>query len=490
MSLLFKNLVAILNTKHGRLCISGLALILCALCSDKVRAGDLPSVPGLQLQTSGPNRCANIGDWYTTNGAGTSPNCNGQATTSADKRHRFNIDITQEMLDAAGGIVNITVIDAESTSGGAIVDEVIGASDPTRFQLYDANGSLLDSRTTASGSPNGTSLVFSVNSPGTYQLTSETGARSIERNTTSSPDRSNDDNSFRIQIPDAGASPELQSLSGQFQGTMQQNTGANISFDAFFLVGPGVDALELRNFDLDGNGNSVGLAYSRPDGANVGSATVSNNGVWNSGGNLNTGADNFAINNAASNFTDSGIWKIDVNNLTNSNQFILEANTGDGDRLVVYDSLPLRAGNFTITPDTTRTVTSGQTVDHPFTVTNLFGTTDIINLSLSDTEDDYTVELFDANTNQALTDIDGDGNLDTGILDPNQAIDLILRVTHDGSSRSPDDATQISAVSFMDTKVGTNNNITRSVTKITNFDFQANVAVPNPRIHERLRSWS
>ena len=479
MNLLFKNLVDILNTKHRRLYIGGLALILCALTPDKIKSAELPSVDGLQFQTSGANRCANIGDWYTTDGRGTTPNCTSEATTSRDKIHRFNIDITQEMLDAAGGIVDIVVIDAESNGGGSIVDEVFGAADPTRFQLYDSNNSLLDSKTTASGSPNGTNLVFSVNSPGTYQLTSETGARLINRD--SRPGLNNDDNSFRLQIPDAGTSPELQSLIGQFQGTMQQNTGADISFDAFFLVGPGVDALELRNFDLDGNGNNVGLAYSNPNGANVGSPTVSNNGVWNGGGTLNTGGDNFPINNAASNnFADAGIWKIDVNDLNSNNQLILEANTGDGDRLVVYDNIPPRAGNFTITPDTTRTVRSGQSIDHPFTVTNLFGTTDIINLSLSGTNADYTVQLLDANTNQVLTDTDGDGSLDTGILDPNRAIDLILRVTHNGSNSSPDDATQIDAVSFMDTKVDSANNITRSITKTTIFDTLATVPTPNP----------
>ena len=477
MSLLFKNLVATFNTKHRQLYVSGVALILCALTSDKVSSAELPSVNGLQFQTSGPNRCANIGDWYTTDGTGNTPNCNGTATSSTDKIHRFNIDITQEMLDAAGGIVNISVLDAESTAGGSVTDEVQGGVfDPTRFQLYNSDGSLLDSRTTNSGSPNGTNLVFSVNQPGTYQLTSETGARFINRNT--ALELNDDDNSFQIRIPEAGGDPELQSLIGQFQGTMQQNTGNNISFDLYFLVGPGVNALELRNFDLD---NRAALVYTNPNGTSVGNSTVSGNGVWNGGGNLNTGGDNFAINNAAPNFNDTGIWKIDVNNLNDNNQFILEANTGDGDRLVVYDSPPLRAGNFTITPDTTRTVRSGQAVDHPFTVTNLFATTDIINLSLSGTNADYTVQLFDANTNQTLTDTDGDGNLDTGILDPNQSIDLILQVTHNGSnSNSPNDITQIDAVSFMDTKVDPNNNTIRSVTKTTTFDSQADVPAPNP----------
>ncbi len=459
MSPLFKHLVAILNIQHYRqLCIGGLALILCSLASNRVRSVELPSVAGLRFQTSGPNRCANIGDWYTTDGTGSTPNCNTSAT-STDKIHRFNIDITQEMIDAGGGNVNITILDAESEGN---LDEVRGTSDPTRFQLFDESGVLLDSKTTTSNSGNGTNLVFSVSSAGTYQITSETGARFINGNNDTT--LNDDDNTFSIQIPDAGAAPELQSLIGQFQGTMQQNTGNRLSFDLYFLVGPGTNALKLRNFDVDNNLTS--LVYRNPSGASVGNPTISGNAVWNGGGNLNTGSDDFPINTTEPNFADVGIWTIEFNGLSSSNQFILEANTGDNDRLIVYDSPPVRAGNFTITPDTTRTTTVNTPVDHPFDVTNIFGTTDIINLSLSGAESNYTTELINASTSQPLTDTDKDGNLDTGILDPNETISLILRVTPNTGATS-NDTTQIDAVSYMDLKVDPNNNITRFVTKTT-----------------------
>ena len=459
MSLLFKNLLTILNTKHRRFYIGGLALISCALTSNKVISAELPSVTGLQFQTSGPNRCANIGDWYTTDGTGTGPNCNNNATTSTDKIHRFNIDITQEMIDAAGGAVNITILDAESNGGGG--DEVNNTSDPTRFRLLDSSGNQLDSRTVASGSANGTSVNFSVSSAGTYQITSETGARFINGNNDTG--LNDDDNTFRIRVPDAGTDSRLQAQIGQFQGTMQQNTAGNISFSLYFLVGPGTDVLRLRNFDLDGR---TTLTYRNPSGNSVGNPTRSGDANWNGNGNLNTGSDNLSINANTPSFADTGSWTIEVNNLNPNNQFIMEANTGENERLGLYDTRPSRAGNFEITPDTTRTATIDTPVDHPFSVSNNFTTTDIINLSLSGTEPNYTTELINASTGQPLTDIDNDGNLDTGILDPNQTIDLILRVTPTTGLTS-NDTTQINAVSHMDLKVDPNNNTTRSVTKIT-----------------------
>ena len=480
MSSNFKTLKTTSNYRYCKqLSIAGLSSILTSLTINDLNAAVLPSTSNLQFQTSGPNRCANIGDWYSTDGTGVTPNCNTNSTNT-DRVHRFNIDITQEMLDAQGGIVNITIIDAESSPGGSDIDEIgSGVSDPTRFQLYDSTGLLLDSQSTVSGTPNGTNLVFSINSPGTYQITSETGARRINSN--SAVELNDDDNSFRISIPDAGSSPELKSLIGQFQGTMQQNSGGNLSFETYFILGPGPNNLEIRNFDVD---NRATFVYRNSSGISVGSPTTSGNGLWNNGGNLNTGGDNLSIDNAAPTFDDTGTWNLSVNSLSNNNQFILEANTGNGDRLVVYDSPPVRAGNFTITPDTIETVRNAQSVDHPFTVTNLFNTTDIINLNLSGTDPNYTTQLIDASTNQPLTDLDQDGNLDTGILDPNQSLELILRVTHNGllgdGGNSPDDITTVSGVSFLDTKVDPANNITRTVDKTTLFDSLAVAPTPNP----------
>ena len=439
--------------------ISGLAILL--NISIEAQSAELPSVDNLLFQTSGSNRCGHIGDWYTTNGSGNTPNCNTDSL-STDKKHRFSLDITQEMLDASGGSIDITIIDAESTLGSGDVDEVTGASDPTRFELVAPNGTILDSQIVPSGSPDNTSIVFTASVAGTYQVTSETGARFINGDDTI--ELNDDDNSFAIELPDVGTSSELQGLVGQFQGTMQHNAPGRLTFDTYFLVGPGTNSLELRNFDLDGGTN---LSYFNSQGNNPGvNATVSGNGIWNTvSGNLNTGGDIIEINSFSPNFTDAGLWRININNLTNNNQFALEANSDLG-RLVIYDRPPARAGNFIITPDTTRTTTIGTAVDHAFSITNLFATTDIINLSLVGTEPNHTVELIDASTGQALTDIDNDGNLDTGILDPNQTINLILRVTPNTGSTYID-TTKIDAVSFMDNRIDPNNNVTRSITKTT-----------------------
>ena len=434
------------------------------------RSAQLPTVNNLYFQTSGPKRCGHIGDWYTTDGSGTSPNC-ATDNLSTDKKHRFNIDITQEMLTAAGGSVSITVVDAESKGS---LDEVSGASDPTRFTLVNLSNinTVLSSQVVASTAVDGTNVVFTITTAGTYQVTSETGARFINGDTTEG--LNDDDNTFKIQIPDAGTNPELQALIGQFQGTMQHNSTGKITYDTYFLVGPGTNSLQLRNFDLD-NGATLSYFNSRGNSPGV-AATVSGDGKWNTAtGNLNTGGDTFSVNTSSPGFLDSGLWRINIANLTASNQFALEANSNLG-RLVIYDSPPVRAGNFVITPDTTRTTTVGNAVDHPFSVTNLFATSDIINLYLTETNPNHTVQLINASTGLALTDLDNDGKLDTGILNPNQKINLILRVTPNLASANIDQ-TKINAISFMDNKIDPTKNIVRTITKTTT----SPLAPPSPQ---------
>lgn len=447
------------SSKHI-LGIGGFIFLLLAVMAEVTVAAELPSVTGLNFQTSGPLRCANIGDWYTTDGSGTAGSCTTEATTSTDRIHRFIVEITPEMLTAAGGSTTITIQDAESIAGGSIVDEVTNASDPTRFELRTADGAtVLQSQTinpSAGGVSDGTNVVFNITSPGTYQVTSVTGARPIFGDATVG--LNDDDNSFRIVVPDSGASPELQALIGQFQGSLQQNTGGNLSFTFYFLVGPGTSSLFLRNFDLDGGGS---ISYIRPDNSTV-PGTASGDGIWNgSSGNLNTGGDTIS----GLTTTDAGIWGLRINSFTTNNQTLLEANSGAGDRLVLFDSIPVRAGSFTISPDTTLQTTTGVAVDHPFTITNNFSTTDIINLTLSNTDPNYTVQLLDA-TQTPLQDTDGDGNLDTGILQPDSSVNLILRVTPNVGT-TVTDTTQINAVSFMDTQVDAGSNTTRTVTKTT-----------------------
>ena len=76
---------------------STLAVLLCP--SNPVKAQTvLPSVPGLNFQTSGPSRSAGVGDWYTTNEAG---------KTGGYQRHRFFVNVTQADIIAAGGSLTI-----------------------------------------------------------------------------------------------------------------------------------------------------------------------------------------------------------------------------------------------------------------------------------------------------------------------------------------------------------------------------------------------
>ncbi|UJB68516.1 DUF11 domain-containing protein [Acaryochloris sp. 'Moss Beach'] len=438
----------------------GLSLLTWTTATPKTIAATFPANSDLQLQTSGPLRCANIGDWYTTNGSSGGGACNGAATTSTDRIHRFVVDITPEMLAALGGSVTVSIEDAESVAGPGFIDEVSGTSDPTRFQLRTANGNtVLQTQTinpSVDGSGNNTTVNFTISAAGTYQITSETGAGPIFGDNTTA--LNNDDNSFRIRIPDVpGLPPASQGLVGQYQSTAQHNESGTLTIPFFFLVGPGTGSLFLRNFDIDNRGT---LTYTRPDGSTI-AGTNSGNGRWNNSGTLNTGGDTIA----GLTLSEAGLWGLRVNNLSRNNQMIVEANTGTGDRLVLYNEPPTRAGDFTITPDTTLSTTIGVAVDHPFTVTNEFLTTDIINLNPVGTNANYTVQLLDASGN-ALTDTDGDGQLDTGILNPNQTQSFILRVTPLAGA-STTDITEIQAISFMDQRVDPTNNKTLSITKTT-----------------------
>lgn len=406
-----------------------------------------PSSPGLNFQTSGRSRAATIGDWYTTS-----------TSAATDRMHRFPINITQQMITAAGGSVTVTVNDAESRDGTGPADEVLTTPDPTRFELRTGDGTgVLQTRTIASNSANGTTATFTVTTAGTYQITSVTGAFPINGDTTAA--LNDDDNGFTISVPGFGANPDLNALIGQLQGSLQQDTGAILPVVPFyFLVGPGLPGLSLRNFDMDGGGT---VTYRRPSGATI-AGTTSGNGVWNgAGGTLNAGSDSIGGLTLA----DTGIWGITINNLTTNNQFIIEANSGST-RLAIFDTAPARAGSFTLTPPTTRSTAIGTPVDHPFTVTNNFLTNDIINLTLSGTSPNYTAVLLDS-AGAALSDSDGNGAKDTGILLPGQIRNLILRVTPNAGAGAVD-VTRISGISYMDTRVDPAINTTLFIDKTTN----------------------
>ena len=419
---------------------STLAVLLCP--SNPVKAQTvLPSFPGLNFQTSGPSRGANIGDWYTTNAAG---------KIGAYQPHQFFINVTQADIANSGGSVTISIIDA---GNGGPRDEVGGGPigtgganpDPIRFRLLDPTGAVLSVQTPPVGTPAvPTNISFpAITVPGVYTITSETGASPISGDATAN--LNDDDNGFQISV-----TGDSSLLIGQLLGTFQQDTGASITVPFYALIPPGTTNLFFRNFDLDDpNFNpGVGLSYTSPTGA-VTAGTTSGNSVWNNSGDLNNGGDSIPV----SGFANAGIWTVTLSNYAPDNQTLLQANTGTtpGNPIPLFDRLPARAGNFTITPDTTRATTIGTAVDHPFTVTNNFFTADIVNLTTVGTNGSYTAVLLDSAGNP-LVDTEGNGVVDTGIIPVGQTRSFILRVTPNAGAPTQD-VTRINGISFIDTRV-------------------------------------
>ena len=341
--------------------------LLAGLTLSMAGAATLPSNSSVYFQTSGRERPATIGDWYTTNPTG------GTASSSTTRFHRFDLTITQAQLDVAGGSVSLTVNDAESTAGTGPTDEVNGASDPTRFTLRSSGatspssgGSLLKQQTYASGSADGQTFTYSFTSPGTYVLFSETGGFPISGTTTAG--LNDDDNGFTMTLSAGDVTPVL----GEYQSTIQ--TSASSTFDAYFYVAPSVSGpLQLRNFDLD---NGASVTYYRPDASSV-TGTVSGNGVWNgSNPTINAGADSVAINSAY------GWWRINISGLVSNNQTLFQANDGSGNRLPLVYVSPV-ALNLSKTVSTA-TPSDGDTVTYTVTVSNPTGGISTTGIQISD----------------------------------------------------------------------------------------------------------
>jgi len=428
--------------------VAGLALTLLASTASTTQAQTTYPGNNTFFQTSGPSRAPTIGDWYTSSG-----------TASTDRIHRFLVGVTPEQLAAAGGTVTVTVGDGESATGTGPLDEITGTADPTRFTLRASDGTtILATHTFPSGSANASSHVFSITTAGNYQITSETGAFPISGDATA--DLNNDDNSFTITVSSSAA------LFGPLQFSTQHNQGSGVTIPYYFLVGPtatGTSALELRNYDADSNATSV--IYTRPSTATV-TGTVSANGLWNGPApTVNTGFDSVtATSTNTATGGDGGVWGFTVNSLSSGNQLIVEAN-GDSVKLVLFETPPTAAGSFVIGTNGTLGTLPGQAVDHSFTVLNDFQTNDIVNLTTSGTGANYTVQLLD-NTLAPLTDTDGDGIVDTGILTPNQTKTYVLRVTPNAGATQPD-VTRVNGVSFMDKKVDSVNNTVRFIERRT-----------------------
>jgi uncharacterized repeat protein (TIGR01451 family) len=494
----------------------------------------LPSNPSVVFQTSSPGRCANVGDWYTTYGntnttptgnntpivgagqlcAPTDPAGNQTTNVNANKLHRFLINVTPADLAQSGGSITVTIEDAGT--GGAL-DEVDGSQnppnttgsnppgavfDPTRFRLL--NGSSINSPEigridldpqTSATDLGATRTLGTITAPGVYTVTSQTGEYSLNGFTGAyTLNRNNDDNGFRIVV---SGIQEL--LIGQFQGTFQNSAvlpaGTNLPF--FFLAGPGTTDVFIRNFDLDGDGS---ISYASPTNPTI-PGTVSVGSVWNGGGGLNTGGDSAVVAGLAN----AGRWGITLQGYGSGfiNQSLLEVspsatepdpNNPDAPRLPVFDLPPTRAGNFTITPDTTLRTQIGRQVCHGFTVTNNFFTTDIVNLTREGTDPNYTTEYFaDEAGTVPLPDTDGDGNPDTGILAANGGTTPTLYLcATPREGAPPQDTTRVVGTSFMDRRVReqafqpgdpNRNPVPQFVTKITLISAGGNA---NFRIVKRI----
>ncbi|WP_272976536.1 DUF11 domain-containing protein [Deinococcus geothermalis] len=327
-----------------------LLVLLGSLALPPAEAGNFPVSANVYFQTSGRERAPTIGDWYTSKTSG-----------STTRFHRFDITITQDQLELAGGKVSLTVNDAESTAGGN--DEVNGtSSDPTRFTLRsagattpDSGGSLLKQQTYPPGIANGQTFTYDFDTPGKYVLFSETGAYPISGDATVA--LNDDDNSFTFTLGTADFSPVL----AEYQSTIQASSTA--SFDAYFYVAPGTAGpLYLRNFDLD---SGATVKYYRPDGTSV-SGTVSNNGVWNGSGTLNTGGDSVRTDGVP------GWWRINISNWTPNNQTVFQANDGiNGNRLPLVYVAPV---NLNLTKTVSNAAPKqGDEVTYTVTVTNPAG---------------------------------------------------------------------------------------------------------------------
>lgn len=401
----------------------------------------LPSAGGrIEFQTSGPARCANIGDWYTT--FGDSNQTAGQAIVNAvgpgalcgptDPApvgnaappgrflvHRFSINIPADL--AATG-TTVTVLDAGT---GGIRDEVDGLNganfDPTRFALIAPDGTVLGTQV-FNGPGNAVFTIPPGSTPGSYVVTSETGEARINPSAPFNPLLNNDDNSFSIQV--SGAT-EL--LIGQFQSTFQNINSLNIPLDFYFLAGPQTGAIDILNFDMDNDGQ---LTYIDPNNVNT-NGTVSANRQWNSG-TLARPASLGAPDSFNVSVTNAGRWQINLANygLAFNNQSALEVNErARQEPLPIFDRPPTTAGNFTI-------VDTGQRVNGRclFTITNNFFTNDIINLQGDVLAADGVTAL--PNSDAAI----GDTLPDTDVLRPRQSRQITITGT-------------VNAFSFMEQRV-------------------------------------
>jgi uncharacterized repeat protein (TIGR01451 family) len=463
------------RTTRANFLLIGSATALSALAFDQklVQAQTTtlpPTASGIEFQTSSPGRCANIGDWYTTNGSSSNTPGNTADLTPpqlclptdpspttnplTNRFHRFLIDVSPA-LAATGTTITVRGAGSGGSEDAETDGLTTGASplnpDPTRFTLFAPDGSQIGAPQVFNGAGDAVFNIPAGSPPGGYTVRSEAGQQYINPGTFV-PELNDDDNNFSIEVT---GGTEL--LIGFFQGTFQNRAvGSSPNVDFFFLAGPQTGAVDILNFDLDGDGALSYFSPAAPGTAILGTVGAAGAPNWQNGGlNNRTASGNDTQTVGTGN---AGRWRINLAGYGNGfvNQSILEVVARDRNQpLPVFTTPPTSAGNFTITSDTTLRTQVGQKVCHGFVVTNNFLTSDIVNLTRTGTDPNYTTEYFaDAAGTIPLPDTDGDGNPDTGILAANggQSPTLYLCATPRNGA-PPQDTTRVVGTSFMDRRV-------------------------------------
>ena len=135
------------------ICARTAAALIGIIASQPSWAANFPGTANVDFQTSACQRAPTIGDWYTT-----------ATSASTTRYHELFVEVTPAMAPAT-----VVILDAESTAGAGPLDEVANASDPTRFELRNGDGSiLLNGVTVPAGSANGTNVTFSAIAAGRH----------------------------------------------------------------------------------------------------------------------------------------------------------------------------------------------------------------------------------------------------------------------------------------------------------------------------------